>query len=385
MHYIGTLATHTVSSANVARYAEIVRESARLRKLIAVGAEIQDQVFEPNGRTAGELVAEAERRLFEIAASDSRSDGRSRDMRAVLPDVVDRIETAFQAGGQIIGLPTGFEHLDAKTSGLEPGQLVILAGRPSSGKTALAINFAENVAVRQGRPTAVFSLEMSASEIGKRTLSSVGCLNFQRLRSGSLHEDEWPHLTAAVNTLSAAPLHLDDTPALSPAELRSRARKAHREHGPLALVIVDYLGLMRVPGIRADNRVAEVTEISRSLKTLAKELSVPVLACAQLNRGVEQRTNKRPIMSDLRDSGAIEQDADLILFVYRDEVYDEHSPRKGIAEIIIGKQRNGPVGTVYLMADLSCMRFYTFIGELPDARPIAKVRNLGGAKGFEYQ
>lgn len=381
---MGTLARDTPSSANIIHYAKLVRESALLRDLISVGAEIQDGAFERNGQNAADLISEAERSLFELGSRESLGNDRSRDIRSVMSGVVEGIEVAYQQGGKIIGLSSDYPDLDAKTTGFEPGQLTIIAGRPSSGKTTLAMNIAENVAVQQGKPVQVFSLEMSSAELVKRLLSSVGHLDFQRLRAGSLGDEEWPQLTAAVNAMSAAPLHIDDTAALSPADLRARARRAHREHGPLALIVVDYLGLMRVPGIRADNRVAEVTEISRSLKALAKELNVPVLACAQLNRSVEQRANKRPVMSDLRDSGAIEQDADLILFLYRDEVYNPDSPHKGIAELAIAKQRNGPTGTVYLTAALERMRFENFVGSIPQVHTNARVGGIKGVARFEY-
>jgi len=381
---VGELAKNTPSSANAVHYAKLVREAALLRNLISAGAEIQDRAFERNGQSASELIAEAERSLSELGSLESRSSDRPREISDVISAVVGEIEAAHQQGGKIVGLPSGFSGLDAKTTGFEPGQLIILAGRPSSGKTTLAMNIAENVAVQQGKPVQVFSLEMSSNELGKRLLSSAGRLDFQRLRTGSLAENEWSKLTPAIRTLSAARLHIDDTAALSPAELRARARRAHRENGPLALIVVDYLGLMRVPGIRADNRVAEVTEISRSLKALAKELNVPVVACSQLNRSLEQRNNKRPIMSDLRDSGAIEQDADLILFLYRDEVYNPDSQHKGIAELAVAKQRNGPTGVVYLTAALERMRFENFVGDISRLKAGAGPSNTNGVDRFEY-
>ncbi|MEA3277071.1 MAG: replicative DNA helicase [Pseudomonadota bacterium] len=382
--YVGQLVEGVSSSANVEHYAKLVRDHAICRQLIVIGGEIQRDAYQPNGRDAAALLQDTERRIFEIAEEQSRGCGGSRPIRTVMRGVVNQIDAAFQNGGEIIGLSTGFVGLDSKTSGLQPGDLVVLAGRPSSGKTSLAMNIAENVAIEQGSPVQVFSLEMSADAIALRSLASVGRLDFQRLRSGRLKQDEWSVLPSATSKLSGAPLHIDDTPALSPTELRSRARRAYREHGSLALIVVDYLGLLRVPGIRADNRVAEVAEISRSLKALAKELNVPVLACAQLNRSLESRANKRPIMSDLRDSGSIEQDADLILFVYREEVYDENTPQKGIAEIIIGKQRNGPTGTVYLTAALERMRFESFGGQLPRPKPTGRRRSPSEAGSHEY-
>jgi replicative DNA helicase len=270
-------------------------------------------------------------------------------MPPLLTEVVERIETLYSRDnpGDVTGIATGFSDLDRMTSGLQPGDLVIVAGRPSMGKTAFSINIAEHVALSGNQPVAIYSMEMGAAQLAMRMLGSVGRLNQHDLRTGRLQDDDWGRLTHALGKLNDAPIFIDETAALSALDLRARSRRLHRQHGGLGLIVVDYLQLMSAPGGKAsENRATEISEISRSLKALAKELHVPVIALSQLNRSLEQRPNKRPVMSDLRESGAIEQDADLILFIYRDEVYNSDSPDKGKAEIIIGKQRNGPIGMV---------------------------------------
>ena len=344
--YLGELARGTPSAANITAYADIVRERAVMRDLIRVGTDIAGTAFQPEGRSAAELLDEAEHRVFELAERDGRGGRNFAAIKDVLGRVMDRIDLLFQRESTVTGVATGFSDLDEKTSGLQAGDLIIVAGRPSMGKTSFAMNIVEHAGIRSEMPVAVFSMEMPAEQLTMRMLSSLGRIDQHRLRTGRLDDDDWPRLTSTVNMLSGTPIFIDDTPALSPGELRSRCRRLKREHG-LGLVMVDYLQLMQVPGNK-ENRTAEISEISRGLKALAKELSVPVIALSQLNRSLESRTDKRPVMSDLRESGAIEQDADVILFIYRDEVYREDSPDKGKAEIIIGKQRNGPIGKVIL-------------------------------------
>ncbi|WP_428604985.1 replicative DNA helicase [Sedimenticola sp.] len=350
--YLGGLAKDTPSAANIRAYADIVRERSVMRQLIRVGTDIADSGFRPEGRDSSELLDAAESRVFEIAEQGAKGKGGFEGIKSLLTKAVDKIETLFAQDQPITGLSTGFADLDKMTSGLQPADLVIVAGRPSMGKTTFAMNVAENVALLSGKPVAVFSMEMPGEALAMRMMSSLGRINQTRVRTGKLEDDEWPRLTSAVSMLAETKFYIDDTPALSPLEVRARARRLMREHGELGLIMLDYLQLMQVPGM-SDNRTNEISTISRSLKALAKELNVPVIALSQLNRSLEQRTNKRPIMSDLRESGAIEQDADLVVFIYRDEVYNEDSPDKGIAEIIIGKQRNGPIGSVRL----------TFLGE----------------------
>lgn len=350
--YLGTLVNETPTAANVQAYARIVRDKALARSLIRVGTQVTELAYQPDGRPATALLDEAERLIFEISEAQSRGRGGFRSLNSLLTDVVDHIETMARDNRKITGVATGFVDLDERTSGLQASDLVIIAGRPSMGKTAFAMNIAEHVAVAEKLPVAVFSMEMPGNQITLRLLSSRGRIDQHKVRTGKLGVDDWPRLAHTMGELSEAPLFIEDTPALTPLELRSKARKLKREHG-LSLIVVDYLQLMQVPG-RSDNRTSEISEISRSLKALAKELNVPVIALSQLNRGLENRTDKRPQMADLRESGAIEQDADLIMFIYRDEVYHkDKDDNKGIAEIIIGKQRNGPIGVVRL----------TFLGE----------------------
>ena len=361
--YLGTLVKDTPSAANVNAYAKIVRENSVLRQLISVGTDISDIAFNPGGRESAELLDEAERRVFEIAEQETRGGGGFQPLKTLLGRAVERIEVLFQRNEPITGLPSGFTDFDKMTSGMQPSDLIIVAGRPSMGKTTFAMNLAENVALEVRRPVAIFSMEMPGDALAMRMMSSLGRIDQHRVRTGRLEDDEWPRLTSAVNMLAEAPMFIDDTPALSPTEVRARARRLKREHGDLALIVIDYLQLMQAPTV-GENRATEISAISRSLKALAKELSVPVIALSQLNRSLEQRPNKRPVMSDLRESGAIEQDADLIVFIYRDEVYHEDTKDKGIAEIIIGKQRNGPIGTVRLTFLGQYTKFENFIDDV---------------------
>ena len=316
-----------------------------MRRLIEVVNDIGDKAYQPEGRSAVELLDYAERGVFAITESGSRRGG-FRPLKTLLTAAVDRIDTLFRSNSTITGVATGFTDLDNMTSGLQPGDLVIVAGRPSMGKTAFALNIAENAAVGLKLPVAIFSLEMPGEQLAMRLMSSLGRINAHRLRTGKLEDEDWPRLTSAVGMLAEASVYIDDTPALTPMELRARSRRLMREHG-LGLIVVDYLQLMQASE-STENRATEISGITRSLKGLAKELNVPLVALSQLNRSLEQRPNKRPVMSDLRESGAIEQDADVIFFIYRDEVYNEESEDKGTAEIIIGKQRNGPIGKARL-------------------------------------
>jgi replicative DNA helicase len=347
--YLGQLAQNTPSAHNIRRYAELVRERAVMRKLVAVGNEISDSALNPLGKEVGQLLDEAETKVFEIAEAGSRGREGFKDIHQLLSQVMERVDMLYhrENPSDITGIPTGFNDLDQMTSGLQEGELIVVAGRPSMGKTALALNMGEHVAVETRLPVAVFSMEMSGSQLATRMLGSIGRLDQHKLRTGRLSDEDWNKLTNAVGKLHDAPIHIDETAALNALELRARARRLHRQYGKLGLIIVDYLQLMSA-STHGENRATEISEISRSLKALSKELHVPVVALSQLNRSLEQRPNKRPVMSDLRESGAIEQDADLILFIYRDEVYNPDSPDKGRAEIIIGKQRNGPIGTVNL-------------------------------------
>lgn len=350
--YIGELARTTPSAANIHAYADIVRERAILRSLIKASGEIADTAFHPQGRTVSEILDISETKIFQIAEGRQRGGGPE-ILKDIAPAVIDMIRERAANPGSITGIPTGFERLDTMTSGLNKGDLVIVAGRPSMGKTTFAMNIAENAMIKTGKPVLVFSMEMPKDQIVTRMLSSLGRINQSNLRTGQLEPEDWDRIVSAFHILSEQKLYVDDTPALSPTELRARARRVARENdGELGMIVVDYLQLMQVPG-SGDNRVNEISAISRGLKALAKEMACPVVALSQLNRSLEQRPDKRPVMSDLRESGAIEQDADLILFIYRDEVYHEDSKDKGRAEIIIAKQRNGPIGTVRL----------TFLGE----------------------
>ena len=360
--YLQQLANATPSAANIRRYAEIVRERAIMRRLAEVGTAIADSAFTPAGREAKQLLDEAETRILEIGESGGRTAQGFRKMTQVLAEVMERIDELHKNPASVTGIATGFVDLDEMTSGLQPGDLVIVAGRPSMGKTSLALNIAEHVGLELKLPVLVFSMEMGGAQLGLRMLGSVAKVDAQKLRTGRLDTSDWERLGGALGKLNDAPVLVDETAALNPLELRSRARRLWREYGGLGLVIIDYLQLMSASASGVENRATEISEISRGLKAMAKELSVPVIACSQLNRSLEQRPNKRPVMSDLRESGAIEQDADLILFIYRDEVYNEDSPDKGIAEIIIGKQRNGPIGTVRLTFLGRHTRFENYAG-----------------------
>ena len=342
LEYLATLANQTPGAANARAYAKILHERATLRALINAGNEIAGSAFSTDGRSAAEILDEAERVVFEIAEKGSRGKQGFKSLRQILPDAVDRIDLLHQSDGDITGISTGYHEFDKMTAGLQGGDLVIIAGRPSMGKTTLAINIAENAAIGSKVPTAIFSMEMPSEQLAFRMISSLGRVDQTHLRTGRFPDEDWSRINTAVQLMSDAPIFIDDTAGLSPTEIRARARRLQREHG-LGLIVVDYLQLMQVPGNK-ENRATEISEISRSLKALAKELSLPVIALSQLNRGVEQRTDKRPVMSDLRESGAIEQDADLIIFIYREEVYNQDTPRKGIADITIAKQRNGPIG-----------------------------------------
>ncbi|WP_284280388.1 replicative DNA helicase [Limnobacter litoralis] len=365
--YLNTLATNTPSAANIRRYSEIVRDRAVLRRLITISDEIATSALNPQGRDTKALLDEAESKIFKIAEEGSRGAGGFQDLQPVLGKVVERIDELYHrdSNSDITGISTGFVDLDSKTSGLQPGDLIIVAGRPSMGKTAFSLNIGEHVAVEEGHAVAVFSMEMGATQLAMRLLGSVGRLDQHRLRTGRLTDEDWPRLTYAVSKMQNAQLFIDETPALSSMEVRARCRRLARQCGQLGLVIIDYLQLMgsSSPG---ENRATEISEISRSLKGLAKELNCPVIALSQLNRSLEQRPNKRPVMSDLRESGAIEQDADVILFIYRDEVYNPDSPDKGTAEIIIGKQRNGPIGTVRVTFLGQYTKFENYAGPQPE-------------------
>jgi len=359
--YISQLASNTPSAANVRAYAEIVRERSILRQLVDVGAEITSGAFSSDGRNSRELLEEAERKVFAIADQDLRTGASFVPIQEAIREAIEKLQELAEHEGDITGIPTGFKDFDEKTAGLQDSDLIIVAGRPSMGKTTLAMNIAENAAIKHEKPVAIFSMEMSAQQLVRRMFSSLGQIDQNKLRTGNLDDLDWPKLTSAMNLLHKSHIFIDETPSLSPAELRARARRLKREHD-IGLIVVDYLQLMAVPGTR-ENRATEIAEISRSLKAIAKELHLPVIALSQLNRALEQRPNKRPVMADLRESGSIEQDADLIVFIYRDEVYNEDSPEKGKAEIIIGKHRNGPTGTVVLTFQGHWLRFLNYAPE----------------------
>lgn len=341
--YVYELANNIPSVANVIHYADIIRERSVLRQLIHISQEIAHDAFNPEGMAVSELLDRAEAKVFAIAEQTGSDDGPE-PIKNWLTKSVERIDELYHSDELITGLSTGFSDFDEMTSGLQRADLVIVAGRPSMGKTTFAMNLVEYAAISKDKPVLVFSMEMPGEQLATRMISSLGRINQQNLRTGKLSDEDWPRLTSAVSMLSEAKLFIDDSPGLSPGELRARARRLAREHGEIGLIMIDYLQLMQVPGSNTDNRTAEISEISRSLKMLAKEMNAPVIALSQLNRSLEQRADKRPVMSDLRESGAIEQDADLICFIYRDEVYFPDTPDKGVAEIIIAKQRNGPIG-----------------------------------------
>jgi replicative DNA helicase len=346
--YIADLAKNTPSASNISAYAEIVRERAVLRGMIEVSNEIADAAYFPKGRRSDELLDLAEAKVFKIAEQRESNDGGLRIASEFLEETLERVQFAVDSKGGLTGLSSGFNDLDKKTNGFQKSDLVIVAGRPAMGKTTFAMNIAEHASIHSGKPVLVFSMEMPANQLLMRSFASIGGIDATRLRTGALDDRDWDNLSVASNILkNNCKMFIDDSAGISPSELRSRARRIVREHGEVGLIVIDYLQLMVVPGM-SDNRTAEISEISRSLKALAKELDVPVIALSQLNRSLEQRADRRPVMSDLRESGAIEQDADIIMFVYRDEVYNPESEDKGTAEVIIGKQRNGPIGTARL-------------------------------------
>ena len=358
--YLGTLARDTPTAANARAYANIVRERALLRRLIEAGHAIVASVFSDEGLAVRDLVDRAEARVFEIAEQGAHSRGGARKVSALLPELIDKIDEWHSHPDKLRGLATGFTDFDNKTGGLRPGDLVIVAGRPSMGKTTLAVNMAEYAAVSPDSKSsvAIFSMEMPAEQLVTRMLASIGHVPLNSIRSGRISDDDWVRITAATSQLSEAKIFIDESPALTPTDLRARARRLKREHG-LHLVVVDYLQLMQVPGTK-ENRATEIAEISRGLKSLAKELQVPVIALSQLNRAVEQRNEKKPVMSDLRESGSLEQDADMILLIYRDEVYDKNTTKKGMAEIDLAKHRNGETGTFLLTFQGQYARFVNY-------------------------
>jgi len=361
LSYLNALAHNTPSAANIRRYAEIVREKSMLRKLVSVADDIASAAFNPQGKEARQILDDAEARVFQIAQEGARGNKGFQDIQPLLAQVVERIDELYHREGdsEVTGVPTGFVDLDRMTSGLQPGDLIIVAGRPSMGKTSLSMNIGEHIAIEQGLPVAVFSMEMGAVQLAMRMVGSVGMLDQHRMRTGKLTEDDWPRLTHAVKKVQEAQIYIDESPGLTAMEVRARARRLARQCGQLGLIIIDYLQLMSGSS-GSENRATEISEISRALKGLARELNCPLIALSQLNRSLEQRPNKRPVMSDLRESGAIEQDADLILFIYRDEVYNPDSPDKGTAELIIGKQRNGPIGTVRVAFQGASTRFLNY-------------------------
>jgi len=344
--YLVELSNNTPSSANINAYAQIVLERSIIRQLITAASDIVKKGYNPLGWDSNKLLAEAEKRL--VAIIESRpNQGGFLSVNELLKEVVERIDQLFNSDADITGLSTGFADLDEKTSGWQPSDLVIVAGRPSMGKTSFAMNMAEHAVLHQEKPVLVFSMEMPASQLIMRMMSSLGKIDQTKLRAGNLSEDDWPRLSSAASRLKDRPLFIDDTPGITPMELRNRIRQVTREHGQPGMVLVDYLQLMS-GSVATENRTNEISQISRELKNIAREFNCPVIALSQLSRNLENRPNKRPINSDLRESGAIEQDADVVVFIYRDEVYNEESPDKGVAEIIIGKQRNGPIGTCKL-------------------------------------
>jgi replicative DNA helicase len=365
--YLDQLASGTPSAANIRRYAEIVRERAIMRKLAEVGTNIADSAYSPQGREARQLLDEAETKILEIGESGGRSSESFAKMSQILAEVMSRLDELHRNPAAVTGKATGFVDLDEMTTGLQDGDLIIVAGRPSMGKTAFSLNIAEHIGLELKLPVLVFSMEMGGTQLATRLLGSVGKVDAQALRTGRLSPTDWDRLGHALGKLNEAPILIDESPGLNPLELRARARRKWREYGGLGLIVIDYIQLMQgTEAGQQENRATELSEISRGMKSMAKELKCPVIALSQLNRSLEQRPNKRPVMSDLRESGALEQDADMIFFIYRDEVYNEDSPDKGIAEIIIGKQRNGPIGTVKL----------TFLGKH------TRFENYSGASGY---
>ncbi len=358
--YLADLSNNTPNAINILAYAEIVREKAILRELIAAGNRIAENSYSPKGKDIKMVLDEAEREVFAIAEKRSSSTEGPQNVLSVLESTIVRIETLgkLENHNGVTGVTTGFVDLDKKTAGLQPSDLIIVAARPSMGKTTFAMNLCENAAMASDKPVLVFSLEMPAEQIMMRMIASLARVDQTKIRTGqNLEEAEWSKIASVFGMFKQKNnLYIDDSSGLTPTELRSRARRVYRENGGLSMIMVDYLQLMRAPAF-SDNRTLEIAEISRSLKALAKELEVPVIALSQLNRTLEQRADKRPVNSDLRESGSIEQDADLIMFIYRDEVYNDNSEDKGVAEIIIGKQRNGPIGRVRLAFNGQFSRF----------------------------
>ena len=356
--YLNTLAQYVPSASNIRRYAEIVRERSILRKLVTASDEISTNAFNQQGKTVERILDEAEAKIFAIGEEGSRNKQGFQSLDTLVIDLLDQVQEKADNPMDVTGIPTGFADLDRMTSGLQAGDMIVLAARPSMGKTSFAVNIAEHVALNEGLPVAIFSMEMGAAQLAVRIVGSIGRINQGNLRTGKLSDEEWPRLTEAIEKLRTVSLHIDETPGLTPSELRANARRLARQCGKLGLIVVDYLQLMSGSGSSgSDNRATELGEISRGLKMLAKELQCPVIALSQLNRSVEQRTDKRPMMSDLRESGAIEQDADIIMFIYRDDYYNKDSNEPNVAEVIIGKQRNGPTGTVKLYFQKSQTRF----------------------------
>lgn len=346
MGYLNDLAENTPSIGNLLAYGKIVRERSVLRRLISVANDIASKAYDPGGLDADSILDDAERQVFQIA-EERPSEGGLVHVNPLVDKAVNKLDELFNSDGSLTGLSTGFSDLDEMTTGMHPGDLVIVAARPSMGKTTFAMNLVEDAVLNQDKPVVVFSLEMPSEQLITRSIASLGRIDMGRVKSGKLKEDDFPKLTKAVNLLKDRKLFIDDTAGLSPSEMRSRIRRLVREHGDVGMIMVDYLQLMKIKGF-TEGRTNEISEISRTLKAIAKEFECPMVALSQLNRSLEQRPNKRPVNSDLRESGAIEQDADIIMFIYRDEVYNEDSKDKGIAEIIIGKQRNGPIGTTRL-------------------------------------
>ena len=347
--YLNSLAQYVPSAGNIRRYAEIVRERSVLRKLVSASDEISTSAFNPKGRPVATILDEAEQKIFNIGEEGARTKQGFQAMDTLVVDLLDRVQEMADNPNDVTGVPTGFYDLDRMTAGFQAGDLIVLAARPSMGKTALAINIAEHVALNEGLPVAVFSMEMGAAQLAVRIVGSIGRIDQSHLRTGKLTDEEWPRLTEAIEKLRTISLHIDETAGLTSSELRANARRLSRQCGKLGLIVVDYLQLMSGSGGDGENRATELGEISRGLKMLAKELQCPVIALSQLNRSVEQRPDKRPMMSDLRESGAIEQDADIIMFIYRDEYYTKDACKEpGVAEVIIAKQRNGPTGVVKL-------------------------------------
>ncbi|EQA8340154.1 replicative DNA helicase [Klebsiella oxytoca] len=361
--YLAELSKNTPSAANIRAYAEIVRERAVVRELVSAANQIADAGYTPQGRDSSSLLDMAESLIFGITEKRQKADTGPQDIGTILERTVARIETLYQNPHDgVTGLDTGFKDLNKKTAGLQPSDLIIVAARPSMGKTTFAMNLVENAAINNDKPALVFSLEMPGDQLLMRSLASLSRVDQTRIRTGQLDDEDWARISGAMGILlENKNIFIDDSSGLTPTELRSRARRIYRDNGGLSMIMIDYLQLMRVPEMK-ENRTLEIAEISRSLKALAKELQVPVVALSQLNRSLEQRSDKRPVNSDLRESGAIEQDADLIMFLYRDEVYHENTDMKGIAEVIIGKQRNGPIGTVRLTFNGQYSRFDNYAG-----------------------